>query len=303
MPSSDRNMRVPESDRLSAARWLVLSRRAGMTPSVLARLFRRYGTSEAIFASDALSKDEITNLKSKIEDTEKQLQGFFADGIRTISIESNEYPAGLLDLRIPPMVLFVSGEVTKSDQRAIAIVGTRTPSREARLVARELARQAVAAGYCVVSGLARGIDTEAHQAALLAGGRTIAILGNGLASVYPAENMALATRIKRRGALISEVWPTAPVSRPMLLARDRLQSAISLAVVVVQTHLGCGSLVTARHAIACKRPLYAIRWQEEPYTIGLSRLRQIGAIELDIETFGDIPHLLDTTTHRLLHQP
>jgi DNA processing protein len=303
MPSTDQGMKLSESERLSVARWLVLSRKEGMTPSVLARLFRQYGSSEAVFASDALSKFEISHLKSEIEDTTKQLLEFSADGIRTIAIESDDYPAGLLDLRSPPVVLFVSGEVTASDQRAIAIVGTRTPSREGRLVARELARQAVAAGYCVVSGLARGIDTEAHQAALLAGGRTIAILGNGLASIYPAENAPLAARIKRRGALISEVWPTASVSRPMLLARDRLQSAMSLVVVVVQTHLGCGSLVTAKHAIECKRPLYAIRWDEAPYTIGLSRLRQIGAIELDVDAFGDISGLLDTTTRQQLPLP
>ncbi|NIM04130.1 MAG: hypothetical protein GTN69_02915 [Armatimonadetes bacterium] len=280
-------MRQPESpsnDDQAAARWLSLSGLPNITPTVLARLFRRLGSGEAIFSASpeqlretGLDPAKVTSAKELCEAILHQIEDFSEDGIEAVPVESPRYSRGLLDLRTPPMVVFTSGEVRPEDTRAIAIVGTRAPSAKGLQMTRELARRAVAAGFCVVSGLARGIDTAAHQSALFAGGRTIAVLGNGLCNVYPPENDNLASRIRRKGALVSELWPEDPVSRRSLLARDRLQAAMSLAVLVVQANIGCGSLTTARHAISCRRPLFAIRWQEEPFMTGLARLRQIGA--------------------------
>jgi DNA processing protein len=260
----------------AAARWLALARRPEMRPSALARLFRHYGTSAAIFA--ALAKDptslglerDAVSLLQETTAIEKQLQGYVAGGIKIFPVEDSAYPSPLLDLKVPPAVIFLQGKILAKDHRAIAIIGTRTPSAAALHLAREFARKAVAAGFCVISGLARGIDTAAHQAALAAGGRTIAVLGNGLPNIYPPENKSLAARIARQGALLSELWPEAPVSRKALLARDRLQAALARAVVVVQAHLGCGSLTTARYAISSRRPLFAVQWEEGPV---YSRLR------------------------------
>jgi DNA processing protein len=125
--------------------------------------------------------------------------------------------------------------------------------------------------------MARGIDTAAHQAALAAGGRILAVLGNGLLNLYPPENKSLAFRIICQGALLSELLPEAPVSPKALLARDRLQAALARVVVVVQSHLGCGSLTTARYAISSRRPLFSVQWEEEPFRIGCARLQQIKA--------------------------
>lgn len=269
--------------RQAAARWLALARRSEMSPSALARLFRHYGDSAAIFA--ALARDptslglkrDAVSLLQEIPALEKQLQGYVAGGIKIIPLEDSAYPSPLLDLRVPPAVLFLQGKLLAKDHRAIAIIGTRTPSAAALHLAREFARKAVAAGFCVVSGLARGIDTAAHQAALAAGGRTIAVLGNGLLNLYPPENKSLAARIARQGALLSELLPESPISRKALLARDRLQAALARVVVVVQSHLGCGSLTTARYAISCRRPLFAVQWEEEPFRIGCARLQQIKA--------------------------
>jgi DNA processing protein len=278
-----------EALRREAAIWLVLGRQEGVGPATLARLWRQAASAEAALAFQISNfkfeiedkTEKIKQAETEIEKTLAQLHEFSDEGIEAIPIGSAAYPARLLDLRTPPVVIFKTGEIKPEDQRAIAIVGTRTPSKAGRHVAREIARRAVTAGFCVVSGLARGIDTEAHRSTLLAGGRTIAVVGNGLQHIYPPENQPLARRIMRKGAVISEIWPEAAVSRRALSARDRMQAALVMAVVVVQTHLGCGSLITARDAIACRRPLFAIRWEEEPYTIGLARLRQIGATIID----------------------
>lgn len=282
-------------DLEAAARWLALSRQPHVTPSLLARVFRRVGSSLALFTRPGeelsqlgLRPEQVADLEQQVEQLAAQLNTFQAQNIQPVPIESADYPAGLLDLRVPPMVIFVRGELKSEDRRAIAIVGTRTPSRAGLSKARELARRAVAAGFCVVSGLARGIDTAAHQSALLATGRTIAVVGNGLLKVYPPENKPLAGRISRRGAVISELWPEANVSRHALLARDRLQAAMAQAVIVVQTHTGCGSLTTARHAIACRRPLFALKWDEEPFASGVARLREIGAEVITEDDFDEV---------------
>ena len=185
------------------------------------------------------------------------------------------------------VALWVRGTLPPPGLR-IAVVGTRTPSLVGRERARNWSRQLTESGVNVLSGLARGIDTEAHRAALAVGGRTIAVLGNGLFNIYPPENKALAARICRQGALVSELLPEATVSRHGLLARDRLQAALTQAVIVVQTHTGCGSLTTARYAVSCRRPLFALHWQEEPFTTGLARLRQIGAVSVGFDNLEEI---------------
>jgi DNA processing protein len=286
---------------LAVARWVALSTALELTPSALLKLYRHFGASAEIYSAKpkqlheaGLSAAALTKVKKLLDEISGQLSDFETQNITAIPIESADYPQALLDLRSPPVVLYLSGNLLPKDRRAIAIVGTRTPSLEGRQVARELAHQAVSKGFCVVSGLARGIDTEAHRAALLAGGRTIAVLGNGLMYVYPAENKPLAARISRHGSLMSELWPTAHVSRHALLARDRLQAALSLAVIVIQTHTGCGSLTTAKYAISCRRPLFALKWEEEPYTIGLARLRDMGATIITEHDFDRIIHTIET---------
>ena len=136
-----------------------------------------------------------------------------------------------------------------------------------------------------MSGLARGIDTAGHRGALLAKeGRTIAVLGCGVQRVYPPENGLLAAKIARRGCVVAEAPPHAEVDRRYLLARDRLQAALSRAVIVVQAHGRCGSLVTARHAVGCGRLLFGVAWEREPMAEGWERLQALGARRLEVET-------------------
>ncbi|RLC32682.1 DNA-protecting protein DprA, partial [Candidatus Woesebacteria bacterium] len=157
-----------------------------------------------------------------------------------------------------PQLLYISGKINKKDEKAVAIVGSRRMTnygkRTAARFARELARNKVT----IVSGLARGIDTVAHKAALSAGGRTIAVLGCGLDIIYPSENKALAARVKNNGALVSE-FPlgTRPLGKHFL-TRNRIISGLSLAVLVVEGARRSGTLSTASWAANQGREVFAV---------------------------------------------
>ncbi|MHB1924253.1 MAG: DNA-processing protein DprA [Acidimicrobiales bacterium] len=165
------------------------------------------------------------------------------------------YPPGLQELRTPPS-LWLDGSAPAG--ALVAVVGTRHPDRAGLELAGRLAAELVKRGYGVVSGLATGIDTAAHRSALEAGGRTWAILGGGVDVMPWAGAAELAGRIREAGGLLAEVPPGTAVSTRALVARDRLQSAMSLATVVVQTDLGSGTMHTARFSVLQGRPLVVV---------------------------------------------
>jgi DNA processing protein len=175
-----------------------------------------------------------------------------------IRIDAPDYPAGLRSIPSPPKTLWVRG--TLPPAAAVAVVGTRHPSRFGRSVADAAARSAVAAGLAVISGLAAGIDTVAHESALAAGGLTWAVLGSGVDVPTPISNAALAEEIVAcGGGLIAEVPPGTPVARRQLVARDRIQSGLSLAVVICQCETSSGAMHTARFAVVQGRLLVVVR--------------------------------------------
>ncbi|MGA2804343.1 MAG: DNA-processing protein DprA [Acidimicrobiales bacterium] len=175
-----------------------------------------------------------------------------------IGIHAPGYPARLASIPSPPKTLWVRGVLPPV--AAVAIVGTRHPTRFGRGVAEAAATSAVAAGLGVVSGLAAGVDTVAHESALAAGGATWAVLGSGVDVPTPVSNSALAEEIVScGGGLISEVPPGTPVSRSQLVARDRVQSGLSLAVVVCQCESSSGAMHTARFAVVQGRLLVVVR--------------------------------------------
>ena len=160
-----------------------------------------------------------------------------------------DYPAGLARLPDPPAVLFVHGATTSAPAARVAVVGTREPSPWGDRTARECAAAAVSAGAAVVSGLAWGIDTAAHEAAVAAGGVTWAVLPGSLDVIFPSSNTALAERIvESGGALISEYLPGSRPHPTFFIERDRLQAALSHAVVVVETGTTGGTMHTVRFA-------------------------------------------------------
>ncbi len=169
-----------------------------------------------------------------------------------------DYPPLLREIASPPLALFVRGTLSAADTRVIAIVGTRHASAYGVHVATAFAGDLARAGVTVVSGLARGIDRAAHEAALEAGGRTIAVLGTGIDVVYPAGHRGLAQRIVERGALVTEFLPGTPPHAGNFPVRNRIISGLSLGVVVVEAPARSGALITARFALDQNRAVYAV---------------------------------------------
>ena len=178
--------------------------------------------------------------------------------VRVVARDEPDYPAALRAIPSPPASLWWRGELPP--ESAVAVVGTRRPTSFGRRAAVAVARSAVEAGFAVVSGLAAGIDAAAHRAALDAGGRTFAVLGSGVDVPTPVENRRLAEEIVGHGGgLLAEVPPGVGRTARALVARDRIQSGLSLAVVVCQSEVGGGAMHTARFALAQGRLLVVVR--------------------------------------------
>jgi len=192
---------------------------------------------------------------------ERALAAWRSAGLRVLTAlpDDSAYPPCLRFLDDAPPTLFVRSPWDTLSCGGVAVVGTRTPSAQARAAARLLGFELARRGLTVVSGLARGVDTEAHLGAVSApGGRTLAVLGGGVQRIYPAENAALAQLIARSGALVSENAPDAAPTVPRLVARNRIISALSRAVVVVETAADGGAMHAARFARDHGRLVYAL---------------------------------------------
>jgi len=280
----------------SALWWAALQQVGGVGAGRALRLARIFGSAEAALAApeaELIARGRLTPVQAagikhvagSLEAVRRALAKWRRCGIHAVAMGEAGYPDSLLDLRTPPPLLYIKGELRRDDSRAVAIVGTREPTPGAELVAAHLARGLAERGFTIVSGLARGIDTAGHNGALESHrGRTIAVLGSGLLRIYPPENAALAERIGTRGCALAEVAPDTEVDRRLLLARDRLQAALSRAVLVIQAHPECGSVVTARHAARCGRLLLGVPWDEPPFREGWQRLAKMGAQPVDLTT-------------------
>jgi len=210
------------------------------------------------------------------------LDGFMeqiaAQGIQVLTWEDEAYPSRLKEIDQPPPILYLRGELTAEDSWAVAVVGTRRVTAYGRQVTEELASYLAQNGVTVVSGLARGVDAIAHQAALKAGGRTLAVMGNGVDRIYPPEHRALAEQILASGALLSDYAPGTPPEGANFPPRNRLISGLSLAVVVVEAGETSGALITAQFAVDQGREVFAVPGNIlAPQSKGTNRLIQQGA--------------------------
>lgn len=179
-------------------------------------------------------------------------------GAETLCWADPRYPARLREIYDPPLALFALGRVELLDTVMVAVVGSRRPTAYGQAVAERLGKDLAAAGVTVVSGMARGIDTAAHQGALAARGGTVAVFGCGLDVIYPAENRALAERIAREGLLLSEFPAGTPGHAQNFPIRNRVISGLSEGVVVVEGKQYSGSLITARLALDQNREVFAV---------------------------------------------
>jgi DNA processing protein len=276
--------------------WAALQQVEGFGAAKMLRLARAFGSpqgaleasAEELMGRGALSAAQAAQVRraaDSVEAVRRDVARWARAGIHLIAMEDEDYPVGLLDLRSPPPLLYARGAMLPEDADAVAVIGTREPDALGKRLARKMASAFASQGLTIVSGLARGIDTAAHRGALAAdGGRTVAVVGCGLERIYPPENALLAQQVAGRGCLLSEVPPHVEVDRRLLLARDRIQAALSKAVVVVEAHAECGSLVTARHAAACGRLLLGVPWSHAAFGQGWRQLVGLGARPIDPES-------------------
>ncbi len=194
----------------------------------------------------------------RVESARESLSRVEQAGFRVLCWSEADYPRLLRAIVDPPLVLSVWGELRATDALAIAIVGSRTATRYGREMSHRLASELAQAGLTIISGLARGIDKQAHEGALDAGGRTIAVLGSGLLDVYPREHRKLAERIAARGAVISELPLDEPPRGQNFPRRNRIITGAALGTVVVEATLKSGSLVSARMALEQDREVFAV---------------------------------------------
>ena len=206
---------------------------------------------------DAATVDLVVSQRAEI-DPQRELERLHEAGVRAIPRLHSAYPARLREIADPPPVIYVRGTLSPQDEWALALVGTRRATAYGRQAAGELTRDLATNGVTVVSGLARGIDTIAHRAALDAGGRTIAVLANGLDTVYPPENRGLASEIAEAGAMISD-YPLGTKPRAEFFPRrNRIMSGVSLGTLVVEGDVKSGAMITARFAAEQNREVFAV---------------------------------------------
>jgi DNA processing protein len=194
----------------------------------------------------------------KPEALEARLRVYERAGIRWITVWDDVYPELLRHTAEPPWVLYAIGDIALLNRHCLAIVGTRTPTAYGRKVAENLAAALVRAGFCIVSGMARGIDSAAHWGALRGGGDTIAVLAGGVEQVYPPENRPLYRELADRGLIVSESPLGTPMHPGLFPVRNRIIAGLSLGTIVVEAADRSGSLITADLALDASRDVFAV---------------------------------------------
>ncbi|MBI2998001.1 MAG: DNA-protecting protein DprA [Deltaproteobacteria bacterium] len=258
--------------------WLALGRVNRLGCVGFKRLVEYFGDpTRAFSASEAelgkipgLDREAIAGMLrfSQWEEVEQEGRRALAAGAGILPFNAPDYPGRLRTLPDPPPFLYVKGQLRPEDDRAVAVVGSRSASEYGLRITRELAQGLAGMGFTVVSGMARGIDGEAHKSALSAGGRTLAVLGSGVDVVYPPEHEDLYRTLCERGAIVSEQPIGTPPFSYNFPSRNRLISGLSLGVVVVEATEKSGSLITASLALEQGREVFAV-----PGEAGASRSR------------------------------
>jgi DNA processing protein len=235
---------------------------------------------DELSAIDGLGQGVVDSIVSweSLVDLQKEMVRVREFGATIVTLDDAEYPAQLREIHDPPTVLYVWGKLEPRDRHAIGVVGSRRTSHYGLECAKKISYQIAYSGLTVVSGLARGIDTAAHQGALAAKGRTVAVLGGGLHHLYPAENQALAEKIVDSGALVTEFPMDTTPDRQTFPMRNRIISGWGFGLLVVEAGYNSGALISATQAAEQGRNLYAVPGPiDRPTSHGTNRLIQQGA--------------------------
>ncbi len=271
----------------------------GIGATRLRALVNHFGEAESPFASserelteiegiDRRAAREILSRRDFNKEIDTQLERLEKVQARVVTFWDKEYPDNLKKIYDPPVMLFVRGSFIDKDKYSVAMVGTRVPSDYGRHIAERFARDLAEKGICVVSGLARGIDTVSHTAAVRTGGRTIAVLGSGVDVIYPSENRKLADRIIENGAVVSEYYMGSKPDAVNFPRRNRIISGISLGTILVETDVNGGAMITAGTALDQNREVFAVPGSIlEPKGRGANKLIKEGRAKL-VEDITDI---------------
>jgi DNA processing protein len=250
--------------------WIGLCSIPGVGRITFRKLVGLFGSPERALSASHEDLKKIGMLSDKVaaavgsfpwlEHATREIEKAAEANVSLVTADSPAYPENLRNTPDPPPYLYVRGELRAEDGNAIAIVGTRKPTHYGMTVTRRIAAELSAAGFTIASGMARGIDTQAHRGALAAGGRTIAVLGCGIDVVYPPENKGLMEEISTagRGVVLTEnPFGTQPESG-YFPARNRIISGLSRGTVIIEAAEDSGSLITAKYTLEQGRKLYAV---------------------------------------------
>ena len=247
---------------------LVLNGLPHIGPITLTRLLEKFdGDAVALMQASGKDLQSVEGVGKKIAETLKDWREHFdlnvelkrmgELGVKFVASNSEEYPLLLGKIPDPPIGLYKRGDLSLKGVRCISIVGTRRPTLYGQRIAKKVAGRLARAGFCIVSGLARGVDAAAHEGALELGGKTVGVLGCGIDIVYPPENKDLYERMMREGAILSEFPLGRPADRQTFPMRNRIVAGMCEAVIVVESARKGGSLITARMAGEQGRNVYA----------------------------------------------
>ncbi|MGN6169196.1 MAG: DNA-processing protein DprA [Solirubrobacteraceae bacterium] len=233
----------------------------GSALHVLEHELERDDSPKTLFdlASVGRAANAPVGVSGLLDEAAVELAAWRGDGIEVVSVLDTTYPENLRAVHNHPPLLFVAGQLDLADVRAVAVVGSRAPTADGIAAAGRIARDLADPGYTVFSGLAAGIDTTAHNATLAAGGRTVAVVGTGLRHCYPPQNIELAQRIAREGALVSQFWPDSPPTRRSFPTRNAVMSGMTLGTVIVEASHTSGTRIQARLALSQGRPVFIHR--------------------------------------------
>lgn len=280
---------------MSQNAWLILANAAAVRGTQINRLLQHFGDIDNLVAAspaDLIAAGVSKAAAGKIASPDKQQLELCEHWLsvqdqRAIRWNDSQYPPLLKEISDPPALLFVRGDAGVLTLPQFAIVGSRNATASGCETAREFATHLSASGFCIVSGLAAGIDAAAHRGALDTNNSTVAVLGTGPDQVYPARHAALADAIAANGALVSEFPPGTPPRRAQFPQRNRVISGISVGTLVVEAGLRSGALITARLAAEQGREVFAMPGSiHNPTARGCHQLIRSGA-KL-VETAGDI---------------
>lgn len=273
-------------------------------------LKERFGSAEEILNASRGELESVPGIGPKLATAITETSGAIdvtaeinlakEKNVHILPHTSDQYPKSLKAIYDPPLILYVKGNILASDIMALGVVGARRCTYYGLSQAERFSRLLAQKGLCIVSGMARGIDSAAHRGAISSKGRTIAVLGCGLGVVYPKENIELAEQISQHGAVVSELPMNTPPDFRNFPPRNRLISGLSLGVLVIESSLNSGSLITAQWALEQGKEVFAIPGNiDNIYSRGTHKLIKEGAKLVEdvadiIQELGPVAEFLNT---------